>query len=99
MSLNQRLIAGLLLLVALVTAVAVLTVRELGGAAAHGLAHTATGVAWVSLPAAICSAVGLSMSVLGPLRRASEQARAIGQGNLEQRLEWSADDSLGRIAH
>jgi NtrC-family two-component system sensor histidine kinase KinB len=99
MSLNQRLIAGLLLLVALVTAVAVLTVSALRGAAAHGLAHTATVVAWVAIPAAICIAVGLAMSVLGPLRRAAEQARAIGQGNLEQRLEWSADDSLGRIAN
>ena len=95
MSLNQRLIAGLLLLVALVTAVTVLTVSALRGAAAHGLAHTATVVAWVAIPAAICIAVGLAMSVLGPLRRAAEQARAIGQGNLEQRLEWSADDSLG----
>src|SRR6201996_8752721 len=99
MSLNQRLIAGLLLLVALVTAVAVLTVSALRGAPAPGLAHIATVVAWVAIPAAIGIAVGLAMSVLGPLRRAAEQARAIGQGNLEQRLEWSADDSLGQIAN
>ena len=99
MSLNQRLIAGLLLLVALVTAVAVLTVSALRGAAAPGWAHTATIMAWVAIPAAICIAAGVAMSVLGPLRRAAEQVRAIGQGNLEQRLEWSGDDSLGRIAN
>ena len=39
------------------------------------------------------------MAVLGPLRRAAQQMRAIGQGNLEQRLEWSSDDSLGQIAN
>jgi signal transduction histidine kinase len=37
--------------------------------------------------------------VLGPLRRAAEQMRAIGQGTLEQRLDWSANDSLGKIAN
>jgi signal transduction histidine kinase len=99
MSLNQRLIAGLLLLVALVTAVAVLTVSALRGAAAHGLAHTATVVAWVAIPSAIGIAIWVALAVLGPLRRAADQVRAIGQGSLEQRLEWSADDSLGRIAN
>ena len=100
MSLNQRLIAGLLLLVALVTAVALLTVSALRGAAAHGeLARTATLVAWIAIPFTILIAVGIAMAVLRPLRHAAEQVRAIGQGNLEQRLEWSGDDSLGQMAH
>ena len=92
MNLNQRLISGLLLLVALVTTVALLTVSALRGGAAHnGTAHTATLVAWIAIPAAILIAVGAAMAVLGPLRRSAQQVRAIGQGNLEQRLEWSAE--------
>jgi NtrC-family two-component system sensor histidine kinase KinB len=100
MSLHHRLIAGLLLLVAVVTAVALLTVRALRAGAAHdALAHTATLAAWIAIPAAILIAVAAAMAVLGPLRRAAAQMRAIGQGNLEQRLEWSADDSLGQMAN
>jgi PAS domain-containing protein len=100
MSLNQRLIAGLLLLVALVTALALLSMRALRGGAAHDpLKHTETLIAWIAIPAAILIAVGAAMAVLGPLRRAAGQVRAIGQGNLEQRLEWSADDSLGQMAN
>jgi NtrC-family two-component system sensor histidine kinase KinB len=100
MSLNQRLIAGLLLLVALVTTVALLAVSILhGGAAQARLAYTATLVSWIAIPAAILIAVGTAMAVLGPLRRAAQQMRAIGQGNLEQRLEWSSDDSLGHVAN
>src|ERR1700761_953808 len=100
MSLNQRLIAGLLLLAALVTTVAVLTLSILhGGGSRPRRAQTATLVSWIAIPAAILIAVGTAMAVLGPLRRAAQQMRAIGQGNLEQRLEWSGDDSLGRIAN
>ncbi len=100
MSLNQRLIAGLVLLVALVTTVALLAVRALHGGAAHDeLVRTATLAAWVAIPSAICIAVGFAIAVLRPLRRAADQVRAIGQGNLDQRLEWSADDSLGQMAN
>jgi signal transduction histidine kinase len=100
MSLNQRLIAGLVLLVALVTTVALLAVKALHGAAGHDeLVRTATLAAWIAIPSAICIAVGFAIAVLRPLRRAAEQVRAIGQGNLDQRLEWSADDSLGQMAN
>ncbi len=93
-------IAGLLLLVALVATVALLAVSILhGGAAQARLAQTATLVSLIAIPAAILIAVGTAMVVLGPLRRAAQQMRAIGQGNLEQRLEWSSDDSLGQVAN
>lgn len=99
MSLNQRLIAGLLLLVALVATVAIVSASALRGGAAHNeLAHTATMVAWIAIPCAVVIAIGLAIVVLRPLKRAAEQVRGIAQGNLEQRLEWSADDSLGQIA-
>ena len=95
MNLNQRLIAGLILLVALVATVAVLALSTLHGEAAH----TARLVAWLAIPIAVCIAAGVTLAVLRPLGSAAKQMRAIGQGNLEQRLEWSADDSLGRIAN
>jgi signal transduction histidine kinase len=99
MSLNQRLIAGLLLLVALVATVAIVSASALRGGAAHSeLAHTATVVDWIAIPCAMVIAIGLAIIVLRPLKGAAEQVRGIAQGNLEQRLEWSADDSLGQIA-
>ena len=98
MNLNQRLIAGLLLLVALVAALAALTLSTLHGVEGR-VAHTIELVAWIAIPAAICVAAVCAVAVLGPLRRAAEQMRAIGQGTLEQRLDWSADDSLGKIAN
>lgn len=98
MNLNQRLIAGLLLLVALVAALAALTLSALHGVEGS-VAHTIWLVAWIAIPAALCVAAVCAIAVLGPLRRAAEQMRAIGQGTLEQRLDWSADDSLGKIAN
>ena len=98
MNLNQRLIAGLLLLVALVAALAVLTLSALRGAGGSP-AHTIRLVAWIAIPAAICIAAVSAIAILRPLRRAAEQMRTIGQGTLEQRLDWSADDSLGKIAN
>ena len=100
MSLNQRLIAGLLLLVALVTGVSLLAMRALHAAGGRdGSAHTAILLAWIAIPSAVCIAIGIALAVLRPLRQAANQMRAIGQGNLEQRLEWSARDSLGEMAN
>ncbi len=98
MNLNQRLIAGLLLLVALVAALAALTLSALHGAEGSP-AQTIRLVAWIAIPAAICIAAISAIAILRPLRRAAEQMRTIGQGTLEQRLDWSADDSLGKIAN
>lgn len=110
LSLNQRLIAGMLLLVALVTGIAVFAVMALHGVVAHDAArdaidahrHTAQRaamVAWVTIPLALVLAAAVTASVLYPLRRAAAQTRAIGQGNLEQRVEWSAEDDLGQLAN
>jgi signal transduction histidine kinase len=95
MNLNQRLIAGLLLLVAVATTVAIVALSTLHGAAAQ----TVRLAAWIAIPAAITIAIAVGFAVLRPLRRAAEQMRALGQGNLEQRLEWTGDDSLGQIAN
>lgn len=93
MSLNQRLIAGLFFLVALVAAVGLLSANALHGGSAASL------TAWIGIAAAICIAVGIGIAVLRPLRSAADQLRAMAQGNLDQRVEWSADDSLGRMAN
>lgn len=95
MSLNHRLITGLVLLVALVAGVALFSARALHS----GNEHAVLLASWIGITAAICIALAVAIAVLRPLRRAADQIRAIGQGNLDQRVEWSADDSLGRMAN
>jgi NtrC-family two-component system sensor histidine kinase KinB len=99
MSITQRLISGMLLLVALLMAVAFAALRALqhAGVPAQSL-HNATLVAIVVIVAAVGIAIGFARAVLRPLRRSADQLRAIGQGNLDQRIEWSGDDSLGELA-
>ncbi len=52
--------------------------------------------------ASILTAAGLSavmiFFVLRPLRRTARTARRVGQGDLNQRIEWSVSDDLGIIA-
>src|ERR1700738_3213664 len=99
MSLTQRLISGMLLLVALLTAVALAALRALrhAGMPPQSL-HHATLIAIIAIVAAVGIAIGVTRAVLRPLRRSADQLRAIGQGNLDQRIEWSGDDSLGELA-
>jgi signal transduction histidine kinase len=89
----------MLLLVALLTAVALAALRALrhAGLPPDSL-HHATWVAIIVIVAAVCVAIGFTRAVLRPLRRSADQLRAIGQGNLDQRIEWSGDDSLGELA-
>jgi signal transduction histidine kinase len=89
----------MLLLVALLTAVALAALRALhhAGMPPQSL-HHATLVAIIAIVAAVCVAIGFTRAVLRPLRRSADQLRAIGQGNLDQRIEWSGDDSLGELA-
>ena len=44
-------------------------------------------------------AVATILSVFRPLRRTAESARRIGQGDLQQRIEWRAQDDLGTIGN
>ncbi|HEY0784379.1 MAG TPA: ATP-binding protein [Acidobacteriaceae bacterium] len=52
--------------------------------------------------ASILTALGLSavmiFLVLRPIRRTARTARRIGQGDLDQRIEWSVSDDLGVLA-
>jgi signal transduction histidine kinase len=91
MNLTQRLIAGLILLMA---APAVPALFVLRGAPPH----TQLLVGGLALGAAILIATVTALTVLGPLRRTAQQMRVLGAGDLAQRLEWTAEDSLGQIA-
>jgi two-component system, NtrC family, sensor histidine kinase KinB len=44
-------------------------------------------------------AVATILSVIRPLRQAAASARRIGQGDLQQRIEWRAQDALGTIGN
>jgi NtrC-family two-component system sensor histidine kinase KinB len=44
-------------------------------------------------------AVATILSIFRPLRRTAESARRIGQGDLQQRIEWRAQDDLGAIGN
>ena len=52
----------------------------------------------LSIAAAILIAVVMTYFVVGPIRRTARVAKRIGQGDLQQRIEWRQKDDLGTIA-
>jgi len=91
LNLSQRLILGCALLAGLVLGLLILSHRAL---AAAGLA----GIAYLFAAAAILIAVATVVAVQHPIRILARDARKIGQGNLEHRVEWNNRDSFGVIA-
>jgi len=91
LNLSQRLILGCALLAGLVLGLLILSHRAL---AAAGLA----GIAYLFAAAAILIAVATVVAVQHPIRILARDARKIGQGNLEHRVEWNSRDSFGVIA-
>ena len=91
LNLSQRLILGCALLAGLVLGLLILSHRAL---AAAGLA----GIAYLFAAAAILVAVATVVAVQHPIRILARDARKIGQGNLEHRVEWNSRDSFGVIA-
>ena len=91
LNLSQRLILGCALLAGLVLGLLILSHRAL---AAAGLA----GIAYLFAAAAILLAVATVVAVQHPIRILARDARKIGQGNLEHRVEWNSRDSFGVIA-
>ncbi|HEX3472653.1 MAG TPA: ATP-binding protein [Silvibacterium sp.] len=51
-----------------------------------------------SIAAAIVIAVVMTFFVITPVRRTARAAKRIGQGDLQQRIEWRQKDDLGTIA-
>jgi NtrC-family two-component system sensor histidine kinase KinB len=113
LSLPRRLIFGLTLLLALTAGAGIFAGAALSHSAAldHGhltreaaiatrdvLAHHVRVAASLIVFLAFFVALATAYLVLQPLRAAAAAARSIGQGNLEQRIEWSHRDELGTIA-
>lgn len=51
-----------------------------------------------SIAAAIAISVGMVFFVVAPVRQTAKEARRIGQGDLQHRIEWRQKDDLGVIA-
>jgi two-component system, NtrC family, sensor histidine kinase KinB len=59
-------------------------------------------IAYVNIAAflgVLLVSVGTILSVIRPLRQTAASARRIGQGDLQQRIEWRAQDALGSIGN
>jgi NtrC-family two-component system sensor histidine kinase KinB len=112
LTLYQRLIFGYVLLLALLLAVGLHDSVSLHQAAAldhHAslstavqarsvLARRATIITTLCLLSGLAIAAGFIFSIIRPIRRTAAAARRIGQGDLQQRIEWRTRDDLGTIA-
>jgi signal transduction histidine kinase len=112
LTLYQRLIFGYVLLLALLLAVGLHGSLSLHQAAAldhHAnlsaavqarsvLARRATIITTVCILSGVVIAIGFLFSIIRPIRRTAAAARRIGQGELQQRIEWRTRDDLGTIA-
>jgi signal transduction histidine kinase len=114
LTLYQRLIFGYVLLLSLVLAVGLHDSLSLHQAAAldhqasvsatsaaqvrAGLARRATTITTVCTLSGILISIGFLISIIRPIRRTAAAARRIGQGELQQRIEWRTRDDLGTIA-
>jgi signal transduction histidine kinase/HAMP domain-containing protein len=104
LTLYQRIIFGYVLLCALLLAVGLhdaLTLHQatvLDGPARMILARHATLVTTFCITAGLLIAAAFTFSIISPIRRTAAAARRIGQGELQQRIEWRSRDDLGTIA-
>jgi signal transduction histidine kinase/HAMP domain-containing protein len=62
------------------------------------LAHRATIISTVCALSGVLLSIGFLISIIRPIRRTAAAARRIGQGELQQRVEWRTRDDLGTIA-
>src|SRR5271156_4490662 len=113
LTLYQRLIFGYVLLLALLLAVGLHDSLSLHQAAAldhqavptatamaarAALAQRATTITTVCTLSGVLITIGFLISIIRPIRRTAAAARRIGQGELQQRIEWRTRDDLGTIA-
>ena len=114
LTLYQRLILGYVLLLALLMAVGLHGSLSLHRAAAldrqtalpvasamqirSTLARRATIISTVCALSGVLLSIGFLISIIRPIRRTAAAARRIGQGELQQRVEWRTRDDLGTIA-
>ena len=62
------------------------------------LARHATTLTTACILGGIVISAGFLFSIIRPIRRTAAAARRIGQGELQQRIEWRTRDDLGTIA-
>jgi two-component system, NtrC family, sensor histidine kinase KinB len=114
LTLYQRLIFGYVLLLGLLLAVGVHDAMSLHQASVldqqskvsageaiqirAALSQRATVIATVCSAAGVVISVIFLLSIIRPIRRTAAAARRIGQGELQQRIEWRTRDDLGTIA-
>lgn len=112
LTLYQRLIFGYVLLLSLLLAVglhgtvslhqaAALDHEQVGSPAAHAraaLARRAITITTICTLSGVLIAAGFLFSIIQPIHRTAAAARRIGQGDLQQRMEWRTKDDLGTIA-
>jgi NtrC-family two-component system sensor histidine kinase KinB len=113
LTLYQRLIFGYVLVLALLLAVGVHDSVSLHQAAAldhesvsapaaaeirSGLAQRALLITTACVLGGVLISAGFLFSIIRPIRRTAAAARRIGQGDLQQRIEWRTRDDLGTIA-
>src|SRR6201996_2797765 len=114
LTLYQRLIFGYVLLLALLLAVGLHDALSLHQASALDhqaasdpiaaartrvqLASHATTLTTACILGGLAIAAGFLFSIIRPIRRTAAAARRMGQGELQQRIEWRTRDDLGTIA-
>ena len=62
------------------------------------LARQATTITTLCTLSGVLISIGFLISIIRPIRRTAAAARRIGQGELQQRIEWRTRDDLGTIA-
>jgi signal transduction histidine kinase/HAMP domain-containing protein len=114
LTLYQRLVGGYILLLALLLAVGLHDTVSLHHAAAldrqanvpaaaavqarAALARRAPTIITVCILSGVAISIVFLFSIIRPIRRTAAAARRIGQGELQQRMEWRTRDDLGTIA-
>ena len=104
LTLYQRLVLGYLLLLSLIVAAGLHGVLALRRAATLEpkatlvLAGHATAILMLYTLVGVLIAAGFVISIIRPIRRVAASARRVGQGDLQQRIEWRTRDDLGTIA-
>jgi signal transduction histidine kinase len=91
LNLSQRLILGCSVLAGLTVGLVLAAHRALAAAGQANLGY-------VFAVAALAAEGATVLFVLRPIRQVARDARKIGQGNLEHRVEWSSRDDFGAIA-
>jgi signal transduction histidine kinase/HAMP domain-containing protein len=104
MTLYQRIVFGYVLLLALLLAVGMrtsLAIRHVAAIdhtpAVQTIARHAAIITIACAAAGILIAIAFLISILRPIRRTAAAARRIGQGDVQQRIEWRSRDDFGAI--